>query len=286
MRFPVNPPEWWQKQWLDRITDLIDQHKPDLLYTDGGIPFGDVGRELIARYYNRNMAWHSGDLEAVYTIKNYGSDDSEHGEYRDGIAVEDLERGVLKGIKDLPWQTDTSVADWYYRTGHAYKSATDIIHMLADIVSKNGNLLMNFTQKADGTLDPESEQLLGELAEWMPVNGEAIFNTRPWHTFGEGPTEGTAGHFKEDTIPYTARDMRFTTKGDALYAILLAWPADRCAVIRSLGESTAAGSIRSVRLLGHDDELNWSRDSQGLQVELPPSPPTRHAHAIRVQLGD
>lgn len=286
MRYPKDPPVWWQEQWLARTKDLIDSYEPDLLYTDGGVPFGPVGRSMIAHYYNQDLARHEGRLEAVYTIKDYGDDDDEHGEYRDGIAVEDIERGVLKSIKVAPWQTDTSVADWYYRTGHAYKTTTEIVQMLADIVSKNGNLLMNFTQRADGTLDPESETILEELAEWMPINGEAIYGTRPWHTFGEGPTEGISGHFKEGAIPYTAQDMRFTTRGETLYAILLEWPGNGGDItIHSLTPDQAPNGIASVTLLGCEGELAYSLGADGLRVTMPDTSPGKHAYALKICPG-
>lgn len=139
-----------------------------------GVPFGRVGRALMAHFYNRSLEWNDGRLEAVYTIKGHGPD---HGEYREGIAVQDLERRVLDGIKPQPWQSDSSVADGFYSTRYLHKSTADVIHLLVDIVSKNGNLLLNFTQRPDGTLDPQTEQILAE-AEWMPINGEAIFDTQ------------------------------------------------------------------------------------------------------------
>ncbi len=147
--------------------------------------------------------------------------------------MQDVERGVMSGINPLPWQTDTSNGDWFYADGYTYKTAPEVIRMLADIVSKNGNLLLNVVLYPDGSLPPESQTLLSELKPWMAVNAEAIHGTRPWTVHGEGPTETAAGAFKENA-QYTAQDIRFTTKGKTLYAI-------------TLGEPSGSVSITSLR---------------------------------------
>ena len=144
--------------------------------------------------------------------------------------VQDLERGIMGDIRPEPWQTDTCVGDWYYDVRifeqHRYKSATLVLQMLADIVSKNGNLLLNLPPRPDGSLDDDELKTLAELAKWMPVNGEAIFGTRPWKVFGEGPSRVDSGGFNEGKLRYTSRDIRFTTKGRNLYALVLDWPED------------------------------------------------------------
>jgi len=163
----------FHKHWFDRIRDLVDSYQPDLLYSDGGLPFGEVGRSLVAHFYNSSMARH-GRLEAVYNCKDLGS-----GEFHREACVQDVERGVLSGINDRPWQTDTSNGDWFYADDDAYKTGPDIIRMLADIVSKNGNMLLNVALYPDGSLPPQSQALLADLAAWMRVNAEAIHGTRP-----------------------------------------------------------------------------------------------------------
>ncbi|MDP9421320.1 MAG: alpha-L-fucosidase [Pseudomonadota bacterium] len=253
----------FQRHWFERIRDLVDSYEPDLLYSDGGIPFGDVGRSLIAHFYNSNMA-RRGKLEAVYAHKNLGS-----GEFLPKAALQDVERGVLEGINPLPWQTDTSNADWFYSDHHPYKSTKQVIGLLADIVSKNGNMLLNVTQYPDGSLPPQSEELLAGLAAWMKINAEAIHGTRPWKIYGEGPTKPKAGAFAESG-DYTAQDIRFTTKSDALYAIPLGWPQGESA-IQSLGRSALPGAVvERVDLLG-GPKLQFRREADALRLTLPPA---------------
>ncbi|MTV36258.1 alpha-L-fucosidase [Duganella radicis] len=267
----------WHREWFRRVSDLLDTYHPDLLYSDGGIPFGVVGRTLLANYYNANMAAHGGKLNAVYNHKDGGEFIAEAG-------VQDVERGVLKGINPLPWQTDTSIGDWFYSDGYKYKSTTEIIHMLADIVSKNGNLLLNVVQYPDGSLPPESRKFLDEMAVWIGVNGEAIYGTRPWKVFGEGPTEAATGAMKEGTA-YTPQDIRFTAKGDAVYAITLGVP-DRQVTIQSLGKRAGhiATPIRAVYLLGNKVALKWTQRDDALVVALPPQLRMEHAAALKIMV--
>ena len=262
--------------WFERIRDLIDSYQPDLLYTDGGIPFGEVGRSLVAHFYNSSIARH-GRLEAVYNSKDLGS-----GEFYREAGVQDVERGVMSGINDLPWQTDTSNGDWFYADGYTYKTGPDVIRLLADIVSKNGNLLLNVVLYPDGSLPPESQALLSDLAAWMRVNSEAIHGTRPWRVHGEGPTETAAGAFQENAA-YTSDDIRFTTRGETLYAITLGEPQGRVA-ITSLGLNAGheARVVREVRLLGHARALDFQHTDAALVVELPGQLPARHASAFKI----
>ena len=266
-----------QREWKQRIEDLIDIYHPDLLYSDGGIPFGEVGRSVIAHFYNSNRALHNGHLEAVYNYKNIGS-----GEFIEGAGVLDVERGGLQQISPLPWQTDTSIGDWFYSENYRYKTADEVIHLLADTVSKNGNLLLNVVQYADGSLPPQSQQFLQQMAVWMPINGEAIYGTRPWKVFGEGPTQMETGNFRED-FPFSARDIRFTTKNGALYAITLGVPREKV-VIRAL--SSDAPLVKNdptrVELLGYNGKLNWQRTAKGLEIEVPPNLNLQHAYAFKM----
>ena len=278
--YPINPPEWWPRQWFWRIRDLVDTYHPDLLYTDGGIPFGEVGRSLLAHYYNANLARHGGKLEAVYNLKDWNNVGG-CGDYVEGIGVQDIERGGLDLIKAEPWQTDTCIGDWFYKTGCTYKPAKHVIAMLADIVSKNGNLLLNIPIRHDGSIDANEEKVLADLAKWISIHGEAIYGTRPWQVFGEGPERKSGRHFSEKVFAQmTARDVRFTTKGGVLYAIAMGWPDDGKLLIHAL--ATPAGKIDGVSLLGYSGKLLWTQSPEGLRVTLPATIVSQDAIALKI----
>ena len=188
----------------------------------------------------------------------------------------------MRDIQPFPWQTDTSTGDWFYRKTDHYKSTAQVIHLLADIVSKNGNLLLNVVQYPDGSLPPEMETFAKEMAAWIKVNGDAIFDTRPWKVYGEGPTIVAGGHFKEN-FPFTAQDIRFTTNGPTLYAIALGIPTKELR-IKSLGKnaSLAATPIAEVNLLGSDEKLNWSQEDDALVIQPAANWPAQNAVAFKI----
>ena len=251
----------WQQQWYNEIKELVDNYHPDLLYSDGPVPFGnEVGLSQIANLYNLSAADHSGKTEAIYNCK----------ENSGGRWVQDYERGVGGGISPVPWQTDTSIGDWFYNKHWKYQPLSWTVHMLVDITSKNGNLLLNVVLRPDGTLDPEVETMLQQLADWTAINGEAIYGTRPWLVFGEGEVKAKGGAFKEN-FTYSAKDIRFTTKGAALYAIALGWPEENKIAIRSLAATDDAkqNKIEKVELLGRAGELKFAQTTNGLTVQLP-----------------
>jgi len=250
----------WQQQWYYEIKELVDNYHPDLLYSDGPVPFGnEVGLSQIANLYNTSVADHGGKTEAIYNCKEPSA----------GRWVQDYERGVGGGISPVPWQTDTSIGDWFYNRHWKYQPLSWTVHMLVDITSKNGNLLLNVVLRPDGTLDPEVETMLHELADWTAVNGEAIYGTRPWQIFGEGEVKAKGGAFKEN-FTYSAKDIRFTTKGATLYAIAMGWPSENQILVRSLAATDDAtqNKIGKVELLGHTGELKFSQTTNGLAVEL------------------
>ena len=280
--FPAEPGDtgWysnnprWQQEWFNEIKELVDNYHPDLLYSDGAIPFGnEVGLSLVAHYYNDNAARHGGKAEAVYNCKQVSG----------GRWVQDYERGVNGGINPDPWQTDTSIGDWFYNKHWQYQPLKWTVTMLVDIVSKNGNLLLNVVQRPDGSLDPEVEGMLHQLAGWTAVNGEAIFGSRPWQLYGEGAVRATGGAFKEN-FKYTAKDIRFTTKGDTLYAIALGWPDQDRMTIRALAatDDPDQNRIQRVELLGHDGALTFVQTTNGLSVELPAGSPDALTCALRI----
>ncbi len=283
--FPANPgdKDWyskdprWQQIWYNSIKELVDNYQLDLLYTDGGVPFGnEVGLSMIAHLYNTDLKNHARQ-RVVYACKQESK----------GMWIEDLERGVMPKINPNPWQTDTSIGDWYYNRNWKFRSVSWSIHMLVDIVSKNGNLLLNVVQRPDGSIDPEVEQTLEQMAKWISIHGEAIYGTRPWLVYGEGKVKTKGGSFKED-FKYSANDIRFTTKGKNLYAFALGWPADNQLVIRSLAQpaGTNGNRIKSISLLGSKAKITWTQSPTGLVVKLPAQPVSEYTAALKIKGED
>lgn len=270
----------WAQEWYKYIRELVDTYHPDLLYSDSQFPYDDVGRAMLANFYNGNIAYNKGQMTAVYNCKQPS----------EGMWVQDLERGVQDSISPFPWQTDTSIGDWYYRTGQTYKSATDIIQMLVDIVSKNGNLLINIVQTPEGNIEPDILNTLDEIGKWTAANGEGIYGSRPWKIFGERPENTAAvkaGNFNEDRIKYTANDIRFTSNGKKLYAFLLDTPTGAIR-IKSLGKSSAVNTrkIMSVNLLGSTDKIQWQQEADALVIKKPANLPAWKVLGFKVELGD
>ena len=268
-----------QKNWLACITEVIDMYKPDLLYSDSELPFGEIGRNMLAHYYNQGIANNSSKTEVVYTCKLRDSN---------GRWVQDLERGAMDSISPYPWQTDTSIGDWYYRTGQKYMTGTQVIQMLIDIVSKNGNLLLNVVQTPEGDLEPDVLSILAEIALWIPANGEGIYGTRPWKIYGEGPSsvkkqeKGRFGGVK-DVRPYEASDIRFTTKGETLYAFCMGKPTADIK-ITSLGKTSKLNekAIASVKILGSKEKLTWKQEADALVISKPSKLPEWPVVTIKV----
>jgi alpha-L-fucosidase len=251
----------WQQQWFNEVKELVNHYHPDLLYSDCRVPFGnEVGLSLIADFYNGNEQQPDSKLEAVYTCKQPSG----------GRWVQDIERGMMGGINPYPWQMDTSIGDWFYNKNWKYRPLSWVVQMLVDVVSKNGNLLLNVVQRPDGTLDPEVVQMLNDLARWTSINGEAIYGSRPWSVYGEGPVCANGAMFKED-FAYTSQDIRFTVRGKTLYAIALVWPKEGKLVIHSLAKPAdgQGNRIKRVELLGYKGRLKFEQTSSGLTVFLP-----------------
>ncbi|MGB7848097.1 MAG: alpha-L-fucosidase [Candidatus Acidiferrum sp.] len=268
----------WANDWLARSAELVQKYHPDIVYFDWWIGQPSIRTNLTrfaAFYYNSSLKY--GDHVGVINYKDFAM--QEHS------AVLDIERGQLGDIRPLYWQTDTSVSNrsWGYIKDDTFKSPQFIVDQLIDIVSKNGNLLMNIGPRSDGTIPEEVQQVLLDVGAWLNVNGEAIYGTRPWRIYGEGPTKPAAGSFHDtDVSNYTAEDFRFTTKGDVLYAIGLGWPTKREAVIRSLALTPGSGQVRSVALLGSDAKLQFEQRADGLHAQLPAQPPAKYAYVLRI----
>ena len=268
----------WADDWLARGAELVQKYHPDIIYFDWWIGQASIRQNLTrfaAFYYNSSLKY--GDHVGVINYKDYAM--QEHS------GVLDVERGQLGDTRPLYWQTDTSVGNksWGYIRDDTFKSPEFVVHQLIDIVSKNGNLLLNIGPRSDGTIPDEVQRVLLGVGAWLSVNGEAIYGTRPWRVYGEGPTKVTAGSFHDtDPTTYTPEDFRFTMKGDALYVIGLAWPTSGEAVIHSLTQTTGSERIQSVALLGSDAKVQFTQRADGLHVQVPAQSTGKYAYAIRV----
>ncbi|MBO9872484.1 MULTISPECIES: alpha-L-fucosidase [Xanthomonas] len=265
----------WLDDWLARTTELIDRYDPDLIYFDWWIAhptFRGTLPTMLSYYYNHGAA--KGGVVVNYKL----------GAFPEGAGTLDIERGQLTGIHPTHWQTDTSVsnASWGYVENDTYKTPTFIIHMLVDVVSKNGNLMLNIGPRADGSIPETERAILLSIGKWLKTNGEAIYDSTPWRSYGEGPTEVVGGTFQDTkTKPYTPEDFRFTTGHGALYAIELGWPADGQALIRSL---KPADGVRGVTLLANGKPVPFEQRADGLHLRLPAKPVGEHAYVFRIDL--
>lgn len=272
--------EEFLETWYTRVKEIVDKYQPDVLWFDFGFnrpEFEPYRQKIGAYYYNQGLEWNKG---VVLQYKNEA--------FPYGTAVLDIERGKLDRIRAMVWQTDTSVSweSWGYIENDRFKTADSLVDDLVDIVSKNGVLLLNVGPRADGTIPDEAASILLDIGRWLEVNGEAIYGTRPWHTYGEGPTTIHADSFGESkSQPFTAEDIRFTTKGNVLYAICLDWPGEEVNV-ESLNSRTFLGSqeISEVSLLGSQEKLSWSRDENGLKIKLPAQEPGDYAFVLKILL--
>ncbi len=264
----------WQRQWYARIRDLVDRYQPDLLYTDGPLPFEQYGLSAVANLYNLSARRNGGVADAVYNSKRQE-------DCATGTCVLDVERGVVDGIWPNPWQTDTSVGDWHYRRSDTYKTPKQVLDLLIDIVSRNGNLLLNFPLPNSGALNAEEMRILDALTAFMDVNGEAIYGTRPWKTYGEGPSTIAAASAEDAKFneskrkALTNQDVRFTKKGDVLYAFIMGRPTGTLTV------RNAPENVQDVRLLG-GPKLEWKHGSEGLQLTFPDNLPEAAAVCAKI----
>jgi alpha-L-fucosidase len=263
--------------WLARTAEIVERYHPDLIYFDWWVGQPDFRSRLerFATYYYNHAAAQHQPVVLFYKLSDMA----------DGSATLDMERGGLGDIRPQPWQTDTSLSNgsWGYIEHDTYKSPEVVIHQLADVVSKNGNLLMNVGPRPDGTIPEGAAKTLLAVGTWLKVNGDAIYGTRPWRQFGEGPTRFEAGSFHDtESKPYTAEDYRFTTKDGALYAIELGWPKDGEAIIHALSSGVGIREVASVELLGSNAPLTFQQKPDGLHIHVPAEPAGQYAYAYRI----
>ncbi len=279
----------FKDDWLARSCELVDKYQPDVFWFDFGItpglreatydsnPFGEHLQKFAAYYYNQTANKADG-----MGIINY-----KWGAFPEKAAVLDKERSKMAEIRKPFWQTDTAVSSssWGYTENQKYKTPGRLINDLIDIVSKNGCLLLNVGPRSDGTIPEQDRAILMAIGDWLKVNGEAIYDTTYWKTFGEGPTAVSTGHVSESKDkPFVAEDLRFTARGEVLYVTGLKWPKDNQITVKTLAEGSQhyPDKVASVQLLGSDSQLKWTRDASGLTVQLPSTPPSEFAYVLKV----
>ncbi len=243
--------------WVAQNEELIDQYQPDILWFDNGVnsrTFDAIKLKVAAYYYNRAATWGKPvSLETKDSAYLAGS-------------IEDFERSsrAPKELTDFVWDVDQPVL---YRFGYTENSpiasAVSCVHLLIDCTSKNGGLLLNISPKADGTIPDDQQKLLLQIGAWLDVNGEAIYSTRPWKQFNEG-------------------NIRFTTKGDTLYAISLGWPTNAVSIASLSATNASIGKVSGVELLGHQGALEFLQDETGLKIKLPADKPCDFAYSFKI----
>lgn len=274
--YATPPSEDYCLNFYNRTVDMINKYNPDLIYFDDTAlplwPVSNVGLEIAAHYYNTNMQLHDGNLEAVLFGKILTEEQKE-------CLVWDVERGAPDDIREIPWQSCTCIGGWHYDrsvyNNNGYKSAKTVIQILVDIVSKNGNLLLNIPVRGDGSIDDKELEVLEGITEWMDINSECIYGTRPWFIYGEGPKAEKAnpinaqGFNENKGGSYTSADIRFTKKGDVFYAIVMDWPDNREILIKSLSANSQYynDNIKNVKLLG-GKVASFTFDTDGLRIKL------------------
>jgi alpha-L-fucosidase len=271
----------WTHDWLARSAEIVEKYHPDLIYFDWWVGHPSVRADLqrfAAFYYNTTSK--NGGTVGVINYKDWAMEPHS--------AVLDVERGQLADIRQEKWQTDTSISNksWGYIENDDFKSPQSIVQLLADVVSKNGNLLLNIGPKADGTIPEQAQKTLREIGAWLKISGEAIYATKPWHTYGEGPTKPAEGAFHEAELAYTLQDFRFTTKGDVLYAIELAPLQTGEAVIHSIGTAPGQKRVDSVALLGSSSPVTFEQKTDGLHLKAGGHTSSKFPQVYRIRFSD
>lgn len=285
------PTQAYIEKFYNRTIDLINKYSPDLVYFDDSQlpmwPISDVGLRITAHLYNKSIK-DNGKLTGVINGKILDENQRK-------AIIWDIERGQSNNIEPFTWQTDTCIGDWHYdrriyeRKG--YKTAKTVIHTLIDVVSKNGNLMLNIPLRGDGSIDELERKVVEDIGVWMRANGESIYGTRPWKIFGEGPAqEGAAalsaqGFNEGKGKPFTDKDIRFVVKDESLFATVMGWPTTGEVLIKSLGANSPyrSSKINQVLLLSTKQALKFEQTNEGLKVFFPTSMPEEsYANALKI----
>lgn len=279
--------EPFRKYWTAAMKEMINLFAPDLLYSDGTLPFGphwhyedgsakdadySYGLDVVAHLYNTSVRNH-GENRAVYAQKEKAAEIS-------SIGILDVEKSQLPEINNQPWQTDTCIGNWFYDATQVYKKPSQIIEILVDVISKNGTMLLNILQRPDGTIDDEARYILNELAGWFDINSESVYGTRPWKVYGEGSSKVLLNGFREEQTAWNETDYRFVKKDNVIYAFMMSKPIHNTAVLRSFTEGE---EVKSVRLLGAG-MMDYSHRFGVLSVSLPDRMPSLYINCLAIKL--
>lgn len=273
------PDEEFYTDWWTKLKEYIDVYQPDLIWFDWWLEnlTEESRQELLAYYYNQGQKWGK-EVGVCFKETTFPLT----------TAIKDYERGRPNQPKHPAWLTDTSPGAWFYRPNAQFKTPNELIDILVDIVAKNGIMLLNVPPDPDGKIPPVMVNLLTEMGQWLEINGDAIYGTRPWTVFGEGPTRLAEGGHKIEKIKieYTNSDIRYTQKSDKeFYAIVMDRPEAEI-VMKTLSTDIGAlnSKIEHISLLGSDENIVWERNERGLVIQAPTSLPSDHAHAFRIML--
>ena len=288
------PSEEYKRKFQNRVLELIDDYDPQMIYFDDtAMPFygcdDKIGQNILAHYYNTSAAANGGTPQVIATGKQLNSDQKDY-------MMWDVERGIPDRIQKEYWQTCTCIGSWHYDQNvyknNSYKSGATVIRMLVDIVSKNGNLLLSVPVKSDGTIDDKEEAILADIKAWMDINGESIYGTRPWKTFGEGPLADAANPLSaqgfNEGANYSSKDVRYVQKDGTIYATILAWPSAGRFSFKSFSRASEyySGKVKSVKLLGYDGSIEFSQGIEGLTVGVPSTRPNGIAPVFAIEVED
>ncbi len=273
--------EKFSEEWLGQIVEVIDNYSPDLIYFDGKtdkIP-ESYRKQFVAYYFNDAVAKNK---QVVITHKE--------GEFPKSVSLEDFEKGRMNKITSEYWLTDetVSIGSWSYTDNLALKKVDEIIHVLVDVVSKNGALMLNVSPMADGSIPKNQQDILLSIGDWLKTNGEAIYGSHTWKVFGEGPTKQERSGMFLDKITYTPQDIRYTQKNNCIYAIVLGWPGENEPVtLRSFTSEVLGDNIPEVNrisILGYPGEVVFSQDSQGVHLKTPDREIDKNAFVIKIEI--
>ena len=282
----AQPDKAYHDRWRDQLYEVIDQYSPDLLWFDFGLKDirSDYKKAFLAYYYNEALRKNQ-DVAVTFKNKDLPPD----------AGIFDLEVGKMDDLCLVPWLTDTSIdcvpnGNWAYSASAAFKSPERLIHNLVDRVSKNGQLLLNVGPRADGTIPEGAKRVLRKMGAWLKINGESIYDTRPWYTAGEGPTKTAAdmsrgGYFNETgEARFCGHDIRFTQNENVVYATCLGIPGDQV-FINAFKKRVSPDEIKCVSMLGVAGELKWRHDwDEGLIIESPAEMPSEYANTFKIEM--